>query len=126
MVQSLPGNRSREERFQDLVFESIDEAQTRFPQELIGLEVTIELMPPIDGIMHGAALGRGVPVGQAYARTPRNPPIITVFRRPVEDMTDNATDLSDIVNDVVAELVGELLALSPEDVDPRYGRPRRR
>lgn len=126
MVQSLPGNRTREERFQDLVFEAVDEAQTRFPQELAGLEVSIELVPPMDGIMHGAALGRGVPVGQAYARTPRNPPIITVFRRPVEDMSDGSTDLADIVNDVVAELVGELLALSPEDVDPRYGRPRRR
>ncbi|GAB2890639.1 metallopeptidase family protein [Neomicrococcus lactis] len=126
LVQSLPGNRTREERFQDLVFESVEEAQSRFTNELSGMVTNIELVPPMEGIMHGAALGRGVPVGQAYARTPRNPPIITVFRRPVEEMSDSSTDLPDIVNDVVAELVGELLAVSPEEVDPHYGRPRRR
>ncbi|APF40502.1 metallopeptidase family protein [Neomicrococcus aestuarii] len=126
LVQTLPGSRTREERFQDLVFESVEEAQSRFERELSELEVNIELIPPTAGLLHGAALGRGVPVGQAFARTPRNPPIITIFRRPVEDMSDDAAELPDIVNDVVAELVGELLAVSPEDVDPRYGRPRRR
>lgn len=125
-MQTLPGSRTREERFQDLVFESVEEAQSRFERELSELEVNIELIPPTAGLLHGAALGRGVPVGQAFARTPRNPPIITIFRRPVEDMSDDAAELPDIVNDVVAELVGELLAVSPEDVDPRYGRPRRR
>jgi predicted Zn-dependent protease with MMP-like domain len=49
-------------------------------------------------------------------------PVITIYRRVVEQATGGREDLQDLVHDVVVEYTAEMLGVPPETLDPVYRR----
>ncbi|PCG85592.1 hypothetical protein CIB93_13665 [Streptomyces sp. WZ.A104] len=108
----VPLSASRGETFRDLVQDSVERLERRWPQlaevDFVVLEVpgtTEETVP----------LGSAVPAGK------ERPAQIVVYRRPVEIRTKSREERALLVHEVVVEQVAELLGLAPESVDPRYG-----
>ena len=50
------------------------------------------------------------------------PPMITVYRRVVEQAAGTREELQDLVHDVVVEYTAEMLGVPPETLDPVYRR----
>jgi predicted Zn-dependent protease with MMP-like domain len=49
-------------------------------------------------------------------------PMITVYRRVVEQTAGTREELQDLVHDVVVEYTAEMLGVPPETLDPVYRR----
>jgi hypothetical protein len=91
----------------------------RWGDELAGLEVAVEHVPPDLGSDAGVVTDRtaGGPVPLARA-LPGPPPRLVVYRKPLELRAVDAVDLAELVRDVVVEAVATLLGRDPEEVDP--------
>ncbi|WP_130492655.1 metallopeptidase family protein [Motilibacter rhizosphaerae] len=117
---SPPGTplaRTRAQVFDDLVLDAVESLEQRWADQLRGLEVAVEDVPPTDAPSPGPD---PVPLGRAFPATPGLAPRIVIYRRPVETRAVGPDDLADLVQDVVTEQVAELLGLPPESVDPDY------
>ncbi|MFJ1750210.1 metallopeptidase family protein [Streptomyces sp. NPDC088116] len=108
----VPLSTSRSDSFRDLVRDSVDRLERRWPQ-LADVDFLIMDVPSPEE--DTVPLGSSVPAGK------EQPARIVVYRRPVEIRTKNRDDRALLVHEVVVEQVAELLGLSPESVDPRYG-----
>jgi len=108
----VPLSLSRAESFNDLVQDSVDRLERRWPQ-LADVEFLVMDVPEI--LEDSVPLGRSVPAGNG------RPARVIVYRRPVEIRTKNRGERALLVHEIVVEHVAELLGLSPESVDPRYG-----
>lgn len=95
----------------------MERLERRWAAQLAPVELAVEEVPPTDDGSDGeVALGRTVLAdGDGPAR-------IIVYRRPVVLRAPEHEDLGALVHDVVVERLADLLGLSPEQVDPRYGR----
>ena len=117
MPMSLPGYRTRAQRFDALVLDAVEVLERRWAHQLEGVEFAVEEVPPSSPAPWetGVPLGRYFPadVGQAHR--------IVVYRRPLETRAQDAEDLADLVHQVVVEQVAHLLGRAPDDVDPDYG-----
>ncbi|MFE3329545.1 metallopeptidase family protein [Streptomyces sp. NPDC059176] len=108
----VPLSVSRAESFHDLVRDSVERLERRWPQ-LAEVEFLVREVPTAeDGTV---PLGSSSPAGKGL------PARITIYRRPVEIRTKNRDERALLVHEVVVEQVADLLGLSPESVDPRYG-----
>jgi Zincin-like metallopeptidase len=107
---------TRAELFDDLVRESADRLERRWPQ-LAKVEFAVQEVPPADG----GGPDDAVPLGRVVAAARSAPDRIVIYRRPVEIRAKGREDRAALVHEVVVEQVAELLGLSPEAVDPRYG-----
>lgn len=108
----VPLSASRAESFRDLVQDSVERLERRWPQ-LAEVEFLVLDVP-------GSA-DESVPLGSSLAAGKGRPAQIVVYRRPVEIRTKNRDERALLVHEVVVEQVADLLGLSPESVDPRYG-----
>lgn len=117
LPSTLPGYRSRAERFDDLVLDAVERLERRWAAQLEGTEFAVEDVPPSQPAPweHG-----GVPLGRCFPADAGMPARIVVYRRPVETRAIDEADLADLVRDVLVEQVAHLLARAPEDVDPGY------
>ncbi|WP_308121781.1 metallopeptidase family protein [Actinotalea ferrariae] len=117
MPTSLPGYRSRAERFDDHVLAAVERLERRWAAQLEGTEFAVEDVPPSNPAPweHG-----GVPLGRCFPADAGMPARIVVYRRPLETRAVDEADLADLVRDVLVEQVAHLLARAPEDVDPGY------
>lgn len=116
---TLPGYRSRAERFDDHVLTAVERLERRWARQLEGAEFAVEEVPP----SHPAPWERGgVPLGRYFPADAGAPPRIVVYRRPVETRAVDEADLAELVREVLVEQVAHLLAKPPEDVDPGYHR----
>jgi predicted Zn-dependent protease with MMP-like domain len=113
-AQSLPMQRTRAQRFDDLVLDAVEQLEPRWSKELAGVEFGVEDVPFVTGAAGEPRLGRAVPARGTY------PARVIVYRRPIEARTDVAEDLAVHVLDVVVEMVAELLGKDPEDIDPGF------
>jgi predicted Zn-dependent protease with MMP-like domain len=113
----VPAWRSRAERFDDVVLDSVERLERRWKRQLDGVEFAVEDVPPSDPAPweHGE-----VPLGRFFPPQGRLSPRVVVYRRPVESRADDESDLAALVHEVVVEQVAHLLGLSPEQVDPTY------
>ncbi|PNE42593.1 Zinicin-like metallopeptidase [Streptomyces yunnanensis] len=118
----VPLSVSRADAFTDLVYDSRDRLERRWPQltqvDFLVLEVPgFGLDGDPDPLVEeeGVPLGRVLPSGGGYRDR------IVIYRRPVEIRTKNRDERALLVHEVVVEQVAELLGLAPESVDPRYG-----
>ncbi|MEU8571129.1 metallopeptidase family protein [Streptomyces pathocidini] len=119
----VPLSASRGEAFVDLVHDSVDRLERRWPQ-LSDVEFTVREVPPPgrpDDAQEGGWDGESVPLGRLLSAHGNQPARIVVYRRPVEIRTKNRDERALLVHEVVVEQVAELLGLAPESVDPRYG-----
>ncbi|RDG39571.1 metallopeptidase family protein [Streptomyces corynorhini] len=108
----VPLSTSRSESFRDLVRDSVDRLERRWPQ-LSDVDFLVLEVPE--------TLEDTVPLGSSDPATKDRPARIMVYRRPVEIRTKNRDERALLVHEVVVEQVAELLGLAPESVDPRYG-----
>lgn len=118
---SLPAFRTRAERFDDLVLDSVERLEGRWGRQLDGVEFAVEDVPPADPAPWESG---GVPLGRCFPAQPGLPARIVVYRRPVESRTADADDLDDLaelVHEVVVEQVAHLLGRAPGDIDPMLG-----
>ncbi|WP_347404518.1 metallopeptidase family protein [Streptomyces sp. MST-110588] len=118
----VPLSVSRADAFADLVYDSRDRLERRWPQlaevEFLASEV------PAFGPEEDAALAAdagGVPLGRLLPASDGHRDRVVIYRRPVEIRTKNRDERALLVHEVVVEQVAELLGLAPESVDPRYG-----
>ncbi|VTR76183.1 metallopeptidase family protein [Cellulomonas hominis] len=115
---TLPAHRTRAERFDDLVLDSVERLESRWGTYLDGVEFAVEDVPPSNPAPWE---GGGVPLGRYFPAQPGLPPRIVVYRRPVESRAGDADELADLVHEVVVEQVAHLLGRSPDEVDPEAG-----
>ncbi len=119
----LPGARSRSERFDDLVGESADRLEDIWGAAMDRLQFAVEEIPgDLETLM---LLGEAPPLAAFRPAQDREPATITVYRRPILQNTETEEELREVVHDAVVEQVAGYLNLSPEAVDPSYGRMRR-
>ncbi|MFC8040376.1 metallopeptidase family protein [Paenarthrobacter sp. NPDC057355] len=120
MLPNLPGFRTRSERFDDMVLDSAERLQDMWGKQLDGVLFAVDEIPP--NLEQLVATGNPAPMG-AYTPGGRGePPMITVFRRVVEQGTTTRDELQDLVHDVVVEYTAEMLGVPPETLDPVYRR----
>ncbi|MFC7309967.1 metallopeptidase family protein [Streptomyces monticola] len=118
----VPLSASRGEVFMDLVQESVERLERRWPQ-LADIEFLVLDVPRMDS-PDGSDEAFGdetVPLGGTLSAQEDRPARIVVYRRPVEIRTKSRDERAALVHEVVVEQVAELLGLAPESVDPRYG-----
>ncbi|MEU9113120.1 metallopeptidase family protein [Streptomyces sp. NPDC048483] len=118
----VPLSVSRADAFVDLVYDSRDRLERRWPQlaevDFMVLEVPgfgPDARPDAEADDETVPLGRVVPAGGGHRDR------IVIYRRPVEIRTKSRDERALLVHEVVVEQVAELLGLAPESVDPRYG-----
>ncbi|MFI9203282.1 metallopeptidase family protein [Streptomyces sp. NPDC053048] len=120
----VPLSVSRAEAFVDLVQDSAERLERRWPQ-LSAVEFVVLEVPVGAAGATGSTLdlldGETVPLGRYVAAHGDDPDRIVVYRRPVEIRTKTRDERALLVHEVVVEQVAELLGLAPESVDPRYG-----
>ncbi|MEE1795289.1 metallopeptidase family protein [Streptomyces sp. BE308] len=108
----VPLSASRGETFRDLVQDSVERLERRWPQ-LAEVDFVVLDVP--------GTPEETVPLGSALSASKGQPAQIVVYRRPVEIRTKSRDERALLVHEVVVEQVAELLGLAPESVDPRYG-----
>jgi hypothetical protein len=112
---TLPGYRTRAQRFDDLVFTALERLEADWGPQLSGVELAVEPAPLITDLRDA------VPLGQFIPAQGERPPRVVVYRRPVEIRAVDADDLHDLIFDVVVEQVAHYLGRRPEEIDPEYG-----
>ncbi|MCX3063914.1 metallopeptidase family protein [Streptomyces sp. GXMU-J5] len=115
----VPLAASRADAFADLVQDSVERLERRWPQlaEVDFVILEVPRLTPED-----EAFGDGtVPLGGTVPAREGRPARVVVYRRPVEIRTKGRDERAMLVHDVVVEQVAEVLGLTPETVDPRYG-----
>ncbi|MBT2387690.1 metallopeptidase family protein [Streptomyces sp. ISL-11] len=127
----VPLSVSRGEAFVDLVQDSAERLERRWPQlsavDFVVREVPVTLRDSggarsdPDGLDVFDFEGESVPLGRYVAAHGDAPDRIVIYRRPVEIRTKTRDERALLVHEVVVEQVAELLGLAPESVDPRYG-----
>ena len=127
----VPLSVSRGEAFVDLVHDSAERLERRWPQlssvDFVVREVPVALRGPTGAPADPQGLdvfdfeGESVPLGRYVAAHGDAPDRIVIYRRPVEIRAKTRDERALLVHEVVVEQVAELLGLAPESVDPRYG-----
>ncbi|MFI8534249.1 metallopeptidase family protein [Streptomyces aquilus] len=113
----VPLAASRAEAFADLVQDSVERLERRWPQ-LADIDFLVLEVPHLDGRRFN---DEAVPLGGTISAREGRPARVVIYRRPVEIRTKGRDERAALVHEVVVEQVAELLGLTPETVDPRYG-----
>jgi predicted Zn-dependent protease with MMP-like domain len=116
---SLPGWRTRADRFDDVVVRAVRRLERRWAKQLDGVEFAVEEVPPSDPAPwehRTVVLGRYFPADPAAGLAHR----IVVYRRPVLARCEDEEDVEALVRVVLVEQVAGMLGRAPEDVDPEY------
>ncbi|MFJ6697472.1 metallopeptidase family protein [Streptomyces sp. NPDC091272] len=117
----VPLSASRAEVFGDLVQDSVERLERRWPQ-LADVDFLVLDVPPAGGAEGPDGwTDEPVPLGGVLSADDGRAARVVVYRRPVEIRTKSRDERAMLVHEVVVEQVAELLGLAPESVDPRYG-----
>ncbi len=112
----VPLSRTRAEHFDDLVLDAVSRLESRWEQQLAGVEFAVEEVPPASSPT-GA---EPVPLSRSQPAANGKPARIVVYRRPAQARAEGEEELAALVFDVVVEEVARLLGVDPETVDPGY------
>ncbi|MFE1315602.1 MULTISPECIES: metallopeptidase family protein [unclassified Streptomyces] len=116
----VPLAASRAEVFADLVQDSVERLERRWPQ-LAEIDFLVLEVPRLEGRSTEVWSDEAVPLGGIIPARDGRRARVVVYRRPVEIRTKGRDERAALVHEVVVEQVAELLGLTPETVDPRYG-----
>ncbi|MEO5779357.1 MULTISPECIES: metallopeptidase family protein [Arthrobacter] len=120
MLPALPAYRTRSDRFDDLVLDSAQRLHDIWGKPLDGVRFAVDEIPP--GLEQLVADRAPAPMGAFAPATPEEGPVITLYRRVVEQGSSSREELPDLVHDVVVEYTAEMLGVPPESLDPVYRR----
>jgi hypothetical protein len=120
MLPTLPGYRTRSDRFDDYVLDSAQRLHDIWGKPLDGVRFAVDEIPP--GLEQLVADGTPAPMGAYSPATEDEGPVITLFRFVVEQACGSREELQDLVHDVVVEHTAEMLGVPPESLDPVYRR----
>ncbi|MHA7246694.1 metallopeptidase family protein [Arthrobacter tecti] len=118
----LPGSRTRSERFEDWVMESAQRLERLWGDRIQDVQINVQEIP--DGLESMTPLALRGLLGTSTPAADKRPAIITVYRHPIEMAAKGYVPTNELVHDVVVEQIAELLGMTPEAVDPAYGRSR--
>ncbi|WP_189933099.1 metallopeptidase family protein [Streptomyces sulfonofaciens] len=117
----VPLSASRAEVFADLVQDSVERLERRWPQLAEIDFLVLEVPQPGSAPDGGGWSDDAVPLGGTVSAGRGRPARVVIYRRPVEIRTKSRDERAVLVHEVVVEQVAELLGLTPETVDPGYG-----
>jgi predicted Zn-dependent protease with MMP-like domain len=120
MLPTHPGYRTRSDRFDDMVLDSAQRLHDIWGKTLDGVRFAVDEIPP--QLEQLVADGQGAPMGSYTPATSDEGPVITLYRRVVEQGCASREELQDLVHDVVVEHTAEMLGVAPETLDPVYRR----
>ena len=120
MLPTLPGYRTRSDRFDDFVLDSAQRLHDIWGKPLDGVRFAVEEIPP--HLEQLVADGTPAPLGAYTPATADEGPVITLYRRVVEQACGSREEIQDLVHDVVVERTAEMLGVPPESLDPVYRR----
>lgn len=120
MLPTLPGYRTRSDRFDDFVLDSAERLHDIWGKPLDGVRFAVDEIPP--GLEQLVADRAPAPMGAYSPATAEEGPVITLYRRVVEQACGTREELQDLVHDVVVEYTAEMLGVPPESLDPVYRR----
>ncbi|MFF5793500.1 metallopeptidase family protein [Paeniglutamicibacter sp. NPDC012692] len=116
----LPGARTREEHFEDLLVESAERLADRWGDRVTAIDFRLMLVPNAKVLAKVQATGSRVPWATSRPGRPGRPERITVYRRPIEQACPVPAELAEFVHMAVVEQLAELWAMDPQDIDPGY------
>ena len=133
LPRTVPGWRSRAERFDMAVLEAYEPIERQWSAELSTLDIAVDEIPRIsprdpenvqfppevtaDGPI---ALARLIPAG-VDVRGQATRARIVLFRKPIERRASDTLDLSDLLRDILVAQVATFLGVDPTVVDPSLG-----
>ncbi|MBZ2196428.1 metallopeptidase family protein [Occultella gossypii] len=116
---TLPGWRTRGERFDETLLSTVERLEKHLGSDLDGVEFAVEEVPPSAPApweTGAVPLGRYFPADPAAGLSHR----IVVYRRPVVGRSADSEDIAALVRDVLVEQLAQMLGRDPEDIDPTY------
>jgi len=127
---TVPGWRSRAERFDMAVLEAYEPIERRWRQRLSGLDVAVDEIPrisprdpdsvqwPPEVVADGPiALARLIPAG-VDVRGEATRARILLFRKPIERRAKDSVDLTDLLHEILVAVVATYLGVEPSVIDP--------
>lgn len=130
LPQTVPGWRSRAERFDMAVLEAYEPIERRWHERLTGLDVAVDEIPrisprdpdsiqwPPEVVADGpVALARLIPAG-VDTRGNATRARIVLFRKPIERRAKDSVDLTDLLHEILVAQVATYLGVEPTVIDP--------
>lgn len=130
LPKTVPGWRSRAERFDMAVLEAYEPIERRWQQRLTGLDVAVDEVPriaakdpdsvqwPPEVVADGpVALARLIPAG-VDVRGEATRARLVLFRRPIERRAKDSDDLADLLHEILVAQVATYLGVEPSVIDP--------
>lgn len=127
---TVPGWRSRAERFDMSVLEAYEPIERRWQDRLTALDVAVDEIPriapkdpdsvqwPPEVIADGPiALARLIPAG-VDVRGNATRARIVLFRKPIERRAKDAVELEDLLHEILVAQVATYLGVEPSVIDP--------
>ncbi|HEY8294627.1 MAG TPA: metallopeptidase family protein [Micrococcaceae bacterium] len=123
LLPALPGAHTRAEKFDELVMDSAERLGELWGTAMESVQFVVEDIP--SSLEELVAKGERAPLGTHRVAGPGTPASITIYRRPIEQLSDNDDELREIVHEIIIEEAAGILNVAPEAVDPVYRRSRR-
>lgn len=127
---SVPGWRSRAERFDMAALEAYEPIERQWQQRLNGLDIAVDEIPriqpkdpesvqwPPEVVADGPVpLARLIPAGVDVRGEPTRARIV-LFRRPIERRAKDSVDLTDLLHEILVAQVATYLGVEPSVIDP--------
>lgn len=127
---TVPGWRSRAERFDMAVLEAYEPIERRWHDRLTDLDVAVDEIPriaprdpesvqwPPEVVADGPiALARLIPAG-VDVRGNATRARIVLFRKPIERRARDSVDLTDLLHEILVAQVATYLGVDPSIIDP--------
>jgi predicted Zn-dependent protease with MMP-like domain len=127
---TVPGWRSRAERFDMAVLEAYEPIERRWHERLAELDVAVDEIPriaprdpetvqwPPEVVADGPiALARLIPAG-VDVRGNATRARIVLFRKPIERRAKDSVDLTDLLHEILVAQVATHLGVEPDVIDP--------
>jgi predicted Zn-dependent protease with MMP-like domain len=130
LPQTVPGWRSRAERFDMAVLEAYEPIEQRWRDRPAALDVAVDEIPrlsprdpesvqwPPEVVADGPiALARLIPAGVDIRGNPTRARIV-LFRKPIERRAKDSDELADLLHELLVAQVATYLGVEPSVIDP--------
>jgi len=130
LPQTVPGWRSRSERFDMAVLEAYEPIERRWQDRLSALDIAVDEIPriaprdpdnvqfPPEVVADGPiAMARLIPAG-VDVRGNSTRARIVLFRKPIERRVKDTLDLAELLHEILVAQVATYLGVEPSVIDP--------